>query len=95
VVRVTDCRAGRVRGQLVDDRPAEFRRIAHERIGLKYRFGYMISTDISEFVGAELVKYDLSVIPFDSHKFFATQTRTRFRWRTGMEIAVASAAHTF
>ncbi len=58
---VIDRKAGRVREQPLDDRPADFPRIADERVGLEHRFGYMtgIGAGMDEF-GGELLKYDLA-----------------------------------
>lgn len=57
---VIDRKAGRVREQPLDDRPADFPRVADEKTGLKHRFGYMTGTggDMKEF-GGDLLKYDL------------------------------------
>ena len=57
---VIDRRAGKVREQPLDDRPADFPRVADDRVGLKHRFGYMTGTGkaMNEF-GGELLKYDL------------------------------------
>lgn len=58
---VIDRKAGKVREQPLDDQPADFPRIADERVGLKNRFGYMtgLPADMGEF-GGQLLKYDLT-----------------------------------
>ena len=56
-----DRTAGTVRGQQLDDRPAEFPRVADEVVGLRHRYGYMMATTsptLGHF-GQELYKYDL------------------------------------
>lgn len=58
---VIDRRAGQVREQPLDDRPADFPRVADECVGLKHRFGYMAGFDLtSGEVGAQILKYDLA-----------------------------------
>jgi carotenoid cleavage dioxygenase len=58
---VIDREAGKVHERPIDDRAADFPRIADECIGLPHRFGYMtaLGTDMSVF-GREIYKYDLS-----------------------------------
>jgi carotenoid cleavage dioxygenase-like enzyme len=58
---VIDRKAGVVREQPLDDRPADFPRVADEKIGLKHRFGYMTALGNHGMVefGGELLKYDL------------------------------------
>ncbi len=56
-----DPAAGKVTGQPLDDRPAEFPRVADAKVGLPYRYGYMMATtggSVENF-GQELYKYDL------------------------------------
>jgi carotenoid cleavage dioxygenase len=58
---VIDRKAGKVREQPLDDQPADFPRVADERVGLKNRFGYMAGFDVgSGEVGGQILKYDLS-----------------------------------
>jgi carotenoid cleavage dioxygenase len=59
---VIDRKAGRVREQPLDDRAAEFPRIADDRVGLKHRYGYMagIGSEADMFTIGQLLKYDLS-----------------------------------
>jgi carotenoid cleavage dioxygenase len=58
---VIDRAAGKVREQPLDDRPAEFPRVADECVGLKHRFGYMtgMTVDGDDPTSGELLKYDL------------------------------------
>jgi carotenoid cleavage dioxygenase len=57
---VIDRKAGKVREQPLDDRPADFPRVADECVGLKHRYGYMTGLgDMDEF-GSHLIKYDLT-----------------------------------
>ena len=47
----------------LDDRPAEFARVADDRVGLPNRYGYMVATrpgDGSGLMATQLLKYDLS-----------------------------------
>ena len=52
--------AGRVTETQLDDRPIEFGRIADDRVGLKYRFGYAVGSkgDSSDPQAGTIVKYD-------------------------------------
>jgi len=58
---VIDTKKRTVSDQPLDDRPADFPRVADSRIGLKHRFGYMtgLGGDIANQFGRELFKYDL------------------------------------
>jgi carotenoid cleavage dioxygenase len=56
---VIDRKAGKVREQPLDDRPADFPRVADDCVGLKNRYGYMTGlADMDQF-GGQLFKYDL------------------------------------
>ena len=57
---IIDPAAGKVIDQPLDDRPAEFPRVADAAVGLKHRYGYMMATggDMDGW-GQELLKYDL------------------------------------
>ena len=57
---IIDREAGKVIDQPLDDRPAEFPRVADRVIGLEHRYGYMMATggDMESF-GQEVLKYDL------------------------------------
>lgn len=59
-----DLKTGRASGEDLDDRAVEFPRIADDRAGLPYRYGYAITThedDAHGFVvGTRIVKYDLA-----------------------------------
>ncbi len=60
---VSDLTAGTVREALLDDRPAEFARVADDVIGLPNRFGYMTATrpgNGDAVFSTELFKYDMS-----------------------------------
>ncbi len=57
---VIDRKAGKVREQPIDDRPADFPRIADECVGLKHRFGYMTGLANMDEFGGQLFKYDLA-----------------------------------
>ena len=65
-----DRKAGKVREQPLDDRAADFPRVADEKIGLKHRFGYMTGAggDMAEF-GGDLLKYDLQTGKSQSLRF--------------------------
>ena len=66
-----DRKTGKVREQPLDDRPADFPRVADEKVGLKHRFGYMTALGndgMSEF-GGELLKYDLQTGKSQSLRF--------------------------
>ena len=59
-----DTTTGKVREEQIDDRPAEFPRVADSVVGLKHRFGYMMAipdnpdyTDPANQTGA-IIKYD-------------------------------------
>jgi carotenoid cleavage dioxygenase len=70
---VIDRKAGKVREQPLDDRAADFPRVADEKIGLKHRFGYMTglgNDGMAEF-GGELLKYDLQSGKSQSLRFGA------------------------
>jgi carotenoid cleavage dioxygenase-like enzyme len=57
---IIDREAGKVSDQPLDDRPADFPRIADECVGLKHRYGYMMATGGQvESFGQEIFKYDL------------------------------------
>ena len=58
-----DLVGGGVREQTLDDRPAEFARVADDRVGLPNRYGYMTATrpvDGSGLMATQLLKYDLT-----------------------------------
>jgi carotenoid cleavage dioxygenase len=57
---VIDQESGQVSGQPLDDRPADFPRVADGTVGLAHRYGYMLSTgsDMDGF-GEEVFKFDL------------------------------------
>jgi len=57
---VIDRKAGKVREQPLDDRPADFPRVADECVGLKHRFGYMTGLASMDEFGGQLFKYDLA-----------------------------------
>ena len=53
---------GGVKERQLDDRPAEFARVADDRVGLENRYGYMTATrpqDRSGLLDTRLLKYDL------------------------------------
>ena len=58
-----DTALGQVSETQLDDRPIEFARVADNRVGLEYKFGYAVSLDLSggseASGGGTLVKYDL------------------------------------
>ena len=60
-----DTSAGTVHEAQVDDRPAEFPRVADARVGLEYRYGYMMLNNGAKVIDAPmsvnggLLKYDL------------------------------------
>jgi carotenoid cleavage dioxygenase-like enzyme len=56
---VIDRKAGKVREQPIDDRPADFPRVADECVGLKHRYGYMTGLASMDEFGGQLFKYDL------------------------------------
>jgi carotenoid cleavage dioxygenase len=58
---VIDTTKRTVRDIPLDDRPADFPRIADAKVGLKHRFGYMtgLGGDIANEFGSQLIKYDL------------------------------------
>jgi carotenoid cleavage dioxygenase len=57
---IIDTEARKVIDQPLDDRPADFPRVADDRVGLRHRYGYMMATGRSmESFGQELYKYDL------------------------------------
>lgn len=58
---VIDTKKRSVRDIPLDDRPADFPRVADSVVGLKHRFGYMagLGLDIGTQFGRELIKYDL------------------------------------
>jgi len=56
---VIDRKAGKVREQPLDDRPADFPRVADECVGRKHRFGYMTGLASMDEFGGHLLKYDL------------------------------------
>ena len=57
-----DTALGQVSETQLDDRPIEFARVADNRVGLEYKFGYAVSLDLSggseASSGGALVKYD-------------------------------------
>jgi len=59
-----DTRSGKVREEQVDDRSAEFPRVADSVVGLKHRFGYMMAMDVAgdpadpRTTAAAILKYD-------------------------------------
>ncbi|MFQ5698494.1 MAG: carotenoid oxygenase family protein [Myxococcota bacterium] len=56
---IIDRAAGKVIEQPIDDRPAEFPRVADDTVGRDHRFGYMLSIgEETHDVGRELFKYD-------------------------------------
>jgi carotenoid cleavage dioxygenase len=56
---IIDREAGKVLEQPVDDRPADFPRVADAVVGLEHRYGYMMATGGNmESFGQELFKYD-------------------------------------
>ena len=63
---------GSVREQQLDDRPAEFARVADDRVGLENRYGYMVATrpaDGSGLISTELLKYDLANGSSEAHDY--------------------------
>lgn len=68
---------GAVKERALDDRPAEFARVADDRIGLPNRYGYMVSTrpdDRVGPVGTALLKYDLDRGSCEPHNCGAGRT---------------------
>jgi carotenoid cleavage dioxygenase-like enzyme len=71
---VIDLTFGTVREEPLDDRPAEFARVADDVIGLTNRYGYMTATrpgNGDALFSTELFKYDLSTGSKDVHHFGA------------------------
>ena len=63
--------SGRVRERQLDDRPAEFARVADDRVGLANRYGYMVTTrpnDGSGVLATQLLKYDLPAGACEVHE---------------------------
>ena len=58
---VIDTKKRTVREQPLDDRPADFPRVADSVVGLRHRYGYMagLGGDIPNEFGKRLIKYDL------------------------------------
>lgn len=62
--------AGKVLEQPLDDRPADFPRVADAVVGLEHRFGYMTGTGTHmDGFGQELYKYDLRCGASWTHRF--------------------------
>jgi len=57
---VIDRKRGKVREQPLDDRAADFPRVADEVVGQKHRFGYMTGLGDIEAFGTHVFKYDLA-----------------------------------
>ena len=70
---VIDTKKRTVREQPLDDRPADFPRVADSVVGLKHRFGYMagLGLDVENQFGSQLLKYDL-----ESGQSWAWQTQS-------------------
>ncbi len=65
---------GTVRERALDDRPAEFARVADDRVGLPYRYGYMAATrpaDGSGLADTRLLKYDHATGSCEEHNYGA------------------------
>lgn len=69
---VIDMHAGVVREEPLDDRPAEFARVADDVVGLPNRYGYMTATrppDRNALFSNELLKYDMTNGSCVAHPF--------------------------
>lgn len=69
---VIDRPGGRVTEEPLDDRPAEFGRVADRVVGHQYRYGYLLATRAGEGelgLSNELLKYDLHAGTKESHDF--------------------------
>jgi carotenoid cleavage dioxygenase len=68
---IIDRAAGKVIEQPIDDRPSEFPRVPDRVIGLRHRFGYMMSAGDAgpETFGERLFKYDLASGRSWTHEF--------------------------
>jgi carotenoid cleavage dioxygenase len=63
-----DTKAGKVGDEPLDDRPADFPRVADSVIGLEHRYGYLTGMGRSpESIGSELLKFDLKTGASLSH----------------------------
>ena len=67
---IIDRAAGKVIDQPIDDRPADFPRVADAAMGLRHRYGYMLATggDMDAF-GQEVFKYDLKAGTSSTYRF--------------------------
>jgi carotenoid cleavage dioxygenase len=67
---IIDQEAGKVIDQPLDDRPAEFPRVADNVVGMEHRYGYMLGTGggSMENFGGELYRYDLRTGSSQTHR---------------------------
>lgn len=61
-----DTRSGKVHEEQVDDRPAEFPRVADDRIGLKHRYGYMMG--MTAAFGADPTRTSGTLLKYDRER---------------------------
>ncbi|MCC5885984.1 MAG: carotenoid oxygenase family protein [Gammaproteobacteria bacterium] len=66
-----DTRSGQVREEQVDDRPAEFPRVADDRIGLKHRYGYMMG--MTAAFGADPMTTSGTLLKYDRERGSCTE----------------------
>ena len=79
-----DTNTGQVREEQVDDRPAEFPRVADSVVGLKHRYGYMMT--LSEFTSPENpMRASASILKYDRE----TGERTSVEFGRGTQCGEA------
>ncbi len=79
-----DTRTGQVREEQVDDRPAEFPRVADSVVGLKHRYGYMMT--LSDFTSPENpMRASASILKYDRE----TGERTSIEFGRGTQCGEA------
>lgn len=66
-----DTRSGKVHEEQVDDRPAEFPRVADDRIGLKHRYGYMMG--MTAAFGADPMTTSGTLLKYDRERGVCTE----------------------
>jgi carotenoid cleavage dioxygenase len=66
---IIDTEAQKVSDQPLDDRPADFPRVADDVVGLKHRYGYMTGLSPVKGFGHELYKYDLKTGSSETYNF--------------------------
>ncbi|MDE0062660.1 MAG: carotenoid oxygenase family protein [Gammaproteobacteria bacterium] len=79
-----DTKTGQVREEQVDDRPAEFPRVADSVVGLKHRYGYMMT--LSDFTSPENpMRASASILKYDRE----TGERTSIEFGRGTQCGEA------